>query len=142
MKNLKVSEVAEVNALLKKATMVTGDLSARLALVDAIMATDKIAEDYNKLVTLTREKLQPEDFRQMQERASKKDLTQAEIIEINRYFFTYEKSVEDAVKAEASKLVEVNLKPWNDERFASLLESNNGYTGAQMLMLREVLVAD
>lgn len=142
MKNLKVSEVAEVNALLKKATMVKGDVSAKLALVDAIIATDKIAEDYNKLVTLTREKLQPEDFRSMQEKASTKDLTQAEIIEINRYFFTYERSVEDAVKAEAEKLVEVNLKPWNEEQFASLLESNNGYTGAQMLLLREVLVAD
>ena len=142
MKNLKVSDVAAVNALLSKANMNKGDVSAKLALVDAIMATKKVADEYNGFVSVTREKLQPEDFRAMQEQAQKKELTQAEIIDINCYFLTYEKSVEDAVKAEADKLVEVGIKPWTDEQFAALLESNNGFTGAQMVLLQSVLIAE
>lgn len=140
MKKLKVSEIAAVNAALKAANMNKGDVSAKLALVDAIMATKSVADGYNDLVSVTREKLQPEDFAEMQQRAQKKDLTQREIVELNRYFFEYEKSVEGAVKDEADKEVEVNIKPWTDEQFAALLESNSGYTGAQMMMLYEVLV--
>lgn len=141
MKKLKVSEIAAINAALKAANMNKGDVSAKLALVDAIMATKSVAEGYNDLVSVTREKLQPEDFVEMQQRAQKKDLTQREIVELNRYFFEYEKSVEDAVKDEADKEVEVNIKPWTNEQFAALLESNSGYTGAQMMMLYEVLCA-
>lgn len=142
MKKLKVSVVAAVNAALKNANMSKGDVAAKLTLVNAIIATNKVADDYNNLESVTREKLQPEDFRMMQEKASKKDLTQADILEINRYFLTYEKSVEDAMKAEADKLVEVDIKPWTDEQFAALLDSNSGYNGAQMLLLHEVLVGD
>lgn len=141
MKKLKVSEIAAVNAALKAANMNKGDVSAKLALVDAIMATKSVADGYNDLVSVTREKLQPEDFVEMQQRAQKEGLTQREIVELNRYFFEYEKSVEDAVKNEADKEVEVNIKPWTNEQFAALLESNSGYTGAQMMMLYEVLCA-
>lgn len=139
MKKLKVSEIAAVNAALKAANMNKGDVSAKLALVDAIMATKSVADGYNDLVSVTREKLQPEDFAEMQHRAQKKDLTQREIVELNRYFFEYEKSVEDAVKDEADKEVEVNIKPWTNEQFTALLESNSGYTGAHMVMLYEIL---
>lgn len=140
MKKLKVSEIAAVNAALKAANMNKGDVSAKLALVDAIMTTKSVADGYNDLVSVTREKLQPEDFAEMQRCAQKKDLTQREIVELNRYFFEYEKSVEDAVKDEADKEVEVNIKPWTNEQFAALLESNSNYTGAQMVMLYSTLV--
>lgn len=140
MKNLKVSDAAAINAVLRKANMDKGDVSAKLALINAIIATKKVTDEYNDFVSVTREKLQPEDFRRMQEKATKKDLSQAEIIEINRYFFAYEKSVDDAVKDEAEKIVEVDLKPWTDEQFAALLESNNGYTGGQFELLYSVLV--
>lgn len=139
MKTLKVSEIAAVNAVLKAANMNKGDVSAKLALVDAIMATKAVADGYNDLVGVTREKLQPEDFTAMREKAQRKDLTQREIVELNRYFFDYEKSVEDAVKAEAEKVVEVNIKPWTDEQFAALLDSNSGYTGQQMVLLKDIL---
>ena len=142
MKNLKVSDVAAVNALLSKANMNKGDVSAKLALVAAIIATKKVATDYNDFVSVTQEKLRPEDFAQMQEKASRKDLSQAEIIELNRYFFEYQSLVDRAIKEEADKLVEVDIKPWTDEQFATLLESNEGYTGAQMVLLREILAAD
>ena len=142
MKKLKTSDVAAVNAALQNANMNKGDVSAKLALVDAIIATKKIADDYNDFERITRDKLQPEDFGSWQAQAQKKDLTQEQILSINRYFLTYEKSVRDAIREEADKLVEVNLKPWTSEQFAALLESNNNYTGAHMLMLHDALVGE
>ncbi len=137
---LKISDVAALNATLKNSTMAKGDLSAKLALVEAIIATKPVADEYGNLVNVTREKLQPEDFSQMQQRAQKPDLTQSEILEINRYFIAYEKSVETALSDEAAKEVEVTLKPWTEEQFSALLESNNAYTGAQMILLHTTLM--
>lgn len=142
MKNLKVSEVAEVNALLKKATMVKGDVSAKLALVDAIIATKKIADDYNDFVSITREKLQPENFSQMQEQAARQDLTRQEIVEVNRFFLEYQSLVDKAINAKAQKIVEINLTPWTKEQFTTLLESNSDFTGGQFELLYSVLVGE
>ncbi len=142
MKQIKKKDISALHGLLKGAKMTKGDTAGKLALVMAIIATKAEAEKHDNFVQTTRDKLQPEDFKQQQERAQNaRDLAADEIMRLNKYFMDYEQSVADAIKAEEDKRVGVELEPWSEEQFSALLESND-FNGAQMLLLHQTLRAE
>lgn len=141
-KQIKKADISALHSLLKGAKMTKGDTAAKLALVMAIIATKAEAEKHDNFVQTTREKLQPEDFKQQQEKAQNaRDLPADEIMRLNKYFMDYEQSVADAIKAEETKRVAIEFEPWGDEQFSALLESND-FNGAQMLLLHQTLRAE
>jgi len=139
MKQIKKKDISALHAILKGAKMTKGDTAGKLALVKAIIATKAEAEKHDYFVQTTREKQQPEDFKEMQAKAQNSTGAPVEeIMRLNKYFMDYEQSVADAVKAEEDKRVGVDLEPWSEEQFSALLESND-FNGAQMLLLHQTL---
>ncbi len=139
MKQLKKKDISALHAILKGAKMTKGDTAGKLALVKAIIATKAEAEKHDNFTQTTAEKMQPEDFKEMQAKAQNTaGASIEEVLKLQKYFNDYNQAVADAIKAEEDKRVGVDLEPWSEEQFSALLESND-FNGAQMLLLHQTL---
>lgn len=141
MKQIKKKDVVTLHDILSASKMTKGNLAAKRALVNAIMATKEEAERFRDAERVARDMAKPENHKAMEEKAQKPGLTPREIAELNNHFLKYEAEVAKLLEEDGNKTVDVDLKPWTPEQFDALLE-NNDFTGGQMLFLQGMLLEE
>lgn len=115
--------------------------------IKAIREMKPIAEQFDSFVSDARERLKPEDFDTMQEKAAQwqKDgdattLTMEERIELNHHFEEYNEKVQECVREESEKEIELKFARLSEEAFCKLMASNPDWDVKTAVQVEEVLV--
>lgn len=145
-----IGKIVEVSALLmQKETKLTKMEGADKNLViKAMKELVPIANAYDEFLNITRDKLKPENFDEMQAKAQqwqaegeKTTLTNEERIEINTFFAEYQKSINECIKEEIHKKKELTYTPLSEDAFAMLMASNPEWSLAQIMSVEDMLLS-
>ena len=148
---MKTIEITNIFAVLNEAKLTKMEDADKFKVIKALRAIKPIAKGYEDFVEEAKNKLKADDHDKMTEKArawnkdnqGKKvgELTQEEIDElnaINKYFSDYNSRVENCVKEEAEKEVELTFDKLNEEAFGKLVASND-WTCGQIMALSDAV---
>lgn len=148
---MKTIEITNIYAVLNEAKLTKMEDADKFKVIKALRAIKPIAKGYEDFVEDAKNKLKGEDYDKMSEKAQawnkdnqgKKvgELTQEEIDNlntINTYFAEYNKRVENCLKEEAEKEVELTFDKLNEDAFGKLVASND-WTCGQIMALSDVI---
>ncbi len=108
-------------------------------LMKAIKTIKNVALPAQEAVTTANEKLTPENFEEIQEKAARfTSLTDAEKIEVNNQLIRVQNKIERCTAAETKKTVKIDISPLSEESFGRFVEANDFSVG-QILVLQELL---
>ena len=136
--------IAAYNELVgSKLTKMGGE--GKITVVKIIKAFKPIATDYEDFRKDALERLKPEGFDKMAEKAQKwqsegekTTLTATERAEINKFFADYQIEVDKCLKEETEKEHELDYPKLTDKEFTELCDGND-WTAGQMLELMDIL---
>lgn len=136
--------IAAYNTLTgSKLTKMSGE--GKIKVVKIIKAMKPIATDYEDFRKDALERLKPEGFDAMAEKAQqwqkegdKTTLTATERAEINQFFADYQTDVDKCLNDEVNKEHELELTKLTAEEFTSLCDGND-WTAGQMLELMDII---
>lgn len=138
-KELTVQTIIDANNILKTAKLGKMKDGESFQVVKALRAIKAAATPAQELIDTANEKLKPENFDAIQEKASRFDsLTDAEKIEVNNRLVEYQNKVNRCTLDELKKTVKIDIEPLSEESFGRLVESND-YTAGQIMVLQDVL---
>lgn len=130
-----------VNACNILASAKLGKMTApdKAKVVKAFRALKDAAKPFNDLLESAREKLKPEGWDELRERADK--LTAAEQAEMEAMFHKYTRAVDLTVREEQEREHDVEFERLSAEAFEALSGAND-WTVAQVELLESVLVEE
>lgn len=136
--------IAAYNALTgSKLTKMSGD--GKIKVVKIIKAMKPIATDYDDFRKDALERLKPEGYDAMAEKAQQwqKDgenttLTATERAEINQFFADYQTEVDKCLNDEVNKEHELSFTKLTADEFTALCDGND-WTAGQMLELMDII---
>ena len=144
---MKTIEITNIYAVLNEAKLTKMEDADKFKVIKALRAIKPVAKGYEDFVEEAKNKLKADDHDKMTEKAQdwnkdnqgKKvgELTQEEIDElnaINKYFSDYNSRVENCVKEEAEKEVELTFDKLSEEAFSKLVASNDWTCGQTMAL--------
>lgn len=132
------SAIKDVLAATKLGAMASAD---KIKATKAYNALKKASADYDTALTNAREKLKPEGFDELMQKAGSGTATRQEMAELNRLIGPYNREVEAAVAAEATKEVEIEVDTLADEAIGKLYDGNPDMTVADLSQLGDLLTA-
>lgn len=143
MKKLKTSEIVSVYQLLNLANLNGLDGAAKIAVVRTIKAMKPVAVEFDEFRKSALEKLKGENNEAMVELAQKwqsdeNALTDEQKKEVNEYFMSYNKQVNECLIEEAGKEHEVDVKTLTGESFERIV-GNNDWNAEQIMQMEVVL---
>lgn len=145
--NKKLEKIIVATNLLNSAKITKMEDADKFTTIKAMKVLVPIANEYDGFLTLTRDKLKPENFDEMQAKAQKwqsegenTTLTETERIEINKFFTDYQQSIEECIKEEVAKEIELDYNPLPEDAFMQLAASNPDWDLRQIMAVEEVLV--
>ena len=145
--NKNLEKIIVATKLLNEAKLTKMEDADKFAAIKAMKVLIPIANEYDGFLTLTSDKLKPENFDEMQAKAQKwqsegenTTLTEDERIEINKFFADYQQSIEACIKEEIAKEIELSYTPLSEDAFMKLAASNPDWTVRQIMAVEEVLV--
>lgn len=102
-----------------------------IKVVKARKAMRPIADDFDAFLKDCQEKFKPEDWDAVQEKAAQwqkegenTTLTEAERVEVNKAIIGYQQKIDNAVKDELAREVELNIEPLKEESATKMLVEN------------------
>ena len=148
---MKTIEITNIYAVLNEAKLTKMDDADKFKVIKALRVIKPVAKGYEDFVEEAKNKLKADDHDKMTEKAQawnkdnqgKKvgELTQEEIDNlnaINTYFAEYNKRVENCLKEEAEKEVELTFDKLSEEAFGKLVASND-WTCGQIMALSDAV---
>ena len=148
---MKTIEITNIYAVLNEAKLTKMDDADKFKVIKALRVIKPIAKGYEDLIEEAKNKRKGDDHDKVTEKAQdwnkdnqgKKvgELTQEQIDElnaINKYFSDYNSRVENCVKEEAEKEVELTFDKLNEEAFGKLVASND-WTCGQIMALSDAV---
>ena len=140
-----VKQVVECYKAFEKSKVNKLEESEKIKILKARKAMRPIHDDYEAFLKDVQEMMKPENWdelqkkvQQWQQEGEKTTLTEAERIEINKALVEYSKKVDNAVKEELAKEVEINIEKLKENSDIKLLEENDWELGK--LDLIEILL--
>lgn len=125
-KLIKTETIVMAHNALKGAKLTKMEDAEKFAAIKAARALKPAAEDFSGLVEDAKEKLKPEGWDELKEKAGRfKSLPEEEKTAVNADLTAYNRRVEDCVKDELAKEREVEIAPLSEEAFGRLLSSND-----------------
>ena len=128
---MKLKEVVTAYKVLGEAKVSKLSEKEVIKVVKARKAMRAIAEDYEAFLKDCQEKFKPEDWedvqgklQQWQQEGENTTLTEEERIAINKSIFSYQSSIDKAVKDELEKEIELSIEKLDDETPSKLLLEN------------------
>ena len=128
---MKLKEVVTAYKVLGEAKVSKLSEKEVIKVVKARKALRAIAEDYEAFLKDCQEKFKPEDWedvqgklQQWQQEGENTTLTEEERIAINKSIFSYQSSIDKAVKDELEKEIELSIEKLDDETPSKLLLEN------------------
>lgn len=138
-KEVTVQTIIDANIILKTAKLGKMKDGENFQVVKALRAIKAAATPAQELIDTANEKLKPEDFDKIQEKATRfVSLTDAEKIEVNNQLVRIQNKIERCTADEMKKTVKIDISPLSEESFGRLVESNN-FTVGQIMILQDVL---
>ena len=138
-KEVTVKTILDANNTLKTAKLGKMKDGENFQVVKALRAIKAAATPAQELIETANEKLKPENFDAIQEKASRFDsLTDAEKIEVNNQLVRVQNKIERCTADELKKTVKLDISPLSEESFGRLVESND-FTVGQIMVLQDVL---
>lgn len=129
---MKTKQVVEAYNVLGGAKLTKMEDKDKFTVIKAMRQMKPVAIGYEDFVKDAQEKLKDERFDDMrgkaqkwQEEGDKTALTVDERIEVNAYFAAYNKRVNDCLKEEQEKEVELGYGRLDEEAFGKLVASND-----------------
>lgn len=127
----KVKDVVSAYKVLGDAKVVKLEESEVIKIIKARKAMRPIADDYDAFLKDCQEKFKPEGWdeiqkklQQWQQEGEKTTLTEAERNELNKAMIGYQKKVNEALKDELKREVELNIEPLKEESATKMLVEN------------------
>lgn len=141
---MKIDRIAMLYGLLKQSRTTKMEDLGRMKVLRIIKALRPAAMEYEADMKEAREKMKDEKFETMTAKAEKwqtegaKAIAEEEKIAVNAYFARYQKKVNEAAAALASKAKKVEFDKLSNDEFLKLISSND-YTGEQMELLDDTV---
>lgn len=130
--NIKTKEVLEVYPLLSGAKLTKVKDDKKYQIIKLAYKLKGINDNYQELLKSAQERLKGKNHDEMlkkaqewQEKGDKAELTEEEKIELNKYFFEYSKKINECMKEDFEKEVELDADKLSSETFESLVASND-----------------
>lgn len=141
-KTFKTSEIVTVYNALKAAKVTKMDDADKIAIVKIMRSFKPVATAFNDFVEEAREKLQPENFDEIQKKMQNFDsLPDAEKIAVNVAINEYNGALNKAANEELAKDVAVDFAPISEDAFGKLITTSNDLTIETILAVQDVIVA-
>lgn len=122
---MKLSVVIAAYKCLGEAKVTKVEESEVLKIVKNRKAMRAVAEEYDAFLKDCQEKFKPSNFDELQSKAQKwSELTDEEKVSVNNDLRDYEKKINDAVKEELDKEVEVTLEKLSENTLTKMLVEN------------------
>ena len=150
---MKTKDIATATALLSEAGLKGMADTDKFTVIRALRVLKPIRQQYEDFVRDASERLKPEGFDSLQERARRwndlhkgkrmADLTDDERTEleaINTAYADYNKKVEQCIREEADREQELHYDRLTEESFGKLLAANADWTAANILLLTDCLM--
>ena len=148
---MKTIEITNIYVVLNEAKLTKMDDADKFKVIKILRVIKPVAKGYEDFVEDVKNKLKADDHDKMTEKAQawnkdnqgKKvnELTQEQIDElntINTYFAEYNKRVENCLKEESEKEVELTIDKLSEEAFSKLVASND-WTCGQIMALSDAV---
>ena len=152
---MKTKDIATATALLSDAKLTGMADTDKFTVIRALRVLKPIRQQYEDFVRDASERLKPEGFDSLQERARRwndlhrgkrmADLTddeRAELEAINTQYADYNKKVEQCIREEADREQDTDYDRLTEEAFGKLLAANADWTAANILLLTETLMKE
>lgn len=151
---MKTIAITNVYVILNEAKLTKMEDADKFKVIKALRVIKPVAKGYEEFAEEAKNKLKGDDYDKMSELAQtwnkankgKKanELSQDDIDtlnDINSYFADYNKRIEECLKEEAEKEVEVEFEKLSEDAFCKLVSSND-WTCSQILSLSDVIVKE
>ena len=144
---MKTINIVTAYRTINAAKLTKMDDADKYRVIKAIREMKPVVESFDSFVSDARERLKPEDFDTMQKKAEQwqKDgdattLTVEERVELNHHFEEYHEKVEECVREESEKEIELKFVRLSEEAFCKLMASNPDWDVKTTVQVEEVLV--
>lgn len=149
-KTLKTIDIVNAYNKIKGAKLNKMEDKDKFALIRISKKLKAVATDYEGFDADARERLKPEDFDAMAEKLQNRqrleaaghlaetDEEKAEVMELNVYFGKFQKAVDECVKPEKEKEVELEYEALSEDAFGAFLTSND-FTIGEGVELSDIL---
>lgn len=131
-----VKQVVECYKAFEKSKVNKLEESEKIKILKARKAMRPIHDDYEAFLKDVQEMMKPENWdelqkkvQQWQQEGEKTTLTESERIEINKALVEYSKKVDNAIKEELAKEVELSIEKLKENSDMKLLEENDWEVG-------------
>lgn len=151
---MKTIEIANSYTVLNEAKLTKMEDADKFKVIKALRAIKTIAKGYEDFTEDAKEKLKGDNHDEMSKRGEtwnkenkgKKigDLTTEQVEEleaINKYFADYNKRIEDCLREEAEKEVELTIDRLSEDAFGKLVASND-WTCGQIMVLSNIIATE
>ena len=145
MKKVTIKQVVDCYSTFENSKVNKLEESEKIKILKARKTMRPIHDDYEAFLKDVQEMMKPENWdelqkkvQQWQQEGEKTTLTEAERIEINKALVEYSKKVDNAVKEELAKEVEISIEKLKENSDIKLLEENDWEIGK--LDLIEILL--
>lgn len=125
-KSIKTIEAVKAYSVIKDAKLTRMEEAEQFTLISSIRALRKASDDYMELAKDAQEKLRPEDFEGLQERARRfGSLTGEEKARVNRELSEYNDKVEKCLRPEGAKMLDIEMEPLSRDAMGRFAKSND-----------------
>ena len=133
---MKVKEIVSAYKVLGEAKVSNLEESEIKKIVLNRKAMRNIVEEFEAFLKDCQEKFKPENWdelqskiQQWQQEGDKTTLSEEERIEINKAIIEYQVKINNAIKEEENRIVEMNIEKLSEESITKLLKHNDWQTG-------------
>ena len=133
---MKVKEIVSAYKVLGEAKVSNLEESEIKKIVLNRKAMRNIVEEFEAFLKDCQEKFKPENWdelqskiQQWQQEGDKTTLSEEERIEINKAIIEYQVKINNAIKEEENRIVEINIEKLSEESITKLLKHNDWQTG-------------
>lgn len=145
MKKISTEKILSVYNLINDAKLTKMDDEDKFRMIKIIRVLKPVATNFEDFKKDASEKLKGENHEEMLEKAQKwqtegenTTLTEAERIEINKYFTDYNNKIVECLKEESKKENELDYEPLGAGAFGKFVASND-WTLGQIAAIEEVI---
>lgn len=131
------NDIVTAYRLINPAKLTKMETSERFALILITRQLKKVATDFDDFLKDVQEKMKPEGFDAIAEKVQgRKELTPEETAAWNKYH----KDINDSLKGELDKEMELDFEPLGKESFEKFIESND-FNVSEILAIEDVIGA-
>lgn len=146
MKKITTEKILSVYNLISDAKLTKMEDCDKFKMIKIIRALKLVVTNFEDFKKVAKDKLKGDNHDYMLEKAQqwqaegeKTTLSEAERIEINKYFNDYNNKIVECLKEEAVKENELDFEPLDEEAFGKLVASND-WTLGQIAAIEEFII--